>query len=429
MRDLAQVLSIALVVVLSLAACGSEPASGADGTTEPDPGQPTAPAGVKQPAVPADGVPGRTLLITQSRFKANEQGKYVVPDAGVLLLLTQSAGKWKASQIEDPESNVYHKALKYGDEGILTLGANEAKLKLWKKDGAEWKSETLWHPTFGGKHNRLRDAELADFDGDGRDDLAIATHDQGVVAVVWRREAGWEPQEIDRVADTFVHEIEVGDLDRDGKLEFYATPSQPNTASGVDQGGKIVRFAWNGEKFDKSEVVALDKRHMKEILVADVDGDGTQELYAAIEAEVGEGGKIVKPVEIRRFDWRDGKFVASTVTEIKDRLCRFLTAGDVDGDGQTELIAAAFTAGVWVVERDGDAWKPTCIDSKSGGFEHATFLADIDGDNKLELYVADDRGGVVRQYVYRGGKYEPQVINKRLVPAQAMVWNITVADL
>jgi hypothetical protein len=430
-------LSMTMVALLAaaLVSCGGDDKKPDDSTGEGDEPKPLS-GKAHYPKVEGDaeaaefvGKAGRTLLVTQSRFKADEKGKYTVPDAGVLLLLTPAKGKWKVEQIEDTESNVYHKALQYGDEGILTLGANEAKLKLWNKDGGEWKAEVLWHPTFGGEHNRLRDAELADFDGDGRQDLAIATHDQGVIAVIWRKESGWEAQEIDRKADTFVHEIEVGDLDGDGNLEFYSTPSQPNTASGAEQGGRIMRYAWTGEKFEASEVVSLETRHMKEILVADVEGDGKQELYAAVEAEVGEGGKIKQPVEIRRFDWKGGKFEATTVVEIADRLCRFLIAGDLDGDGKSELIAAAFTAGVWVVEKDGESWNKTCIDEKSGGFEHAAYLADMNGDQKLELYVADDRGGAVRQYIFSSGSYDTKVVSKRLVPAQAMVWNITVADL
>ncbi|MFO8073249.1 MAG: VCBS repeat-containing protein [Polyangia bacterium] len=426
--------TIIAVLALALAACGGEqkkPADDEKAAGEEEPGEEEA-AGEEEPgekeAAPA-AVPGRTLLVTESQFKANEEGKYTVPEAAVMLLLEPAAGEWEATRIEDTESNVFHKALPYGDEGILTLGAEEALLKLWTESDGDWKSETLWHPDFGGEHNRLRDFEIADLDGDGTDDLAIATHDQGVVAVVWRRGEKWEPQEIAREKDTFVHEIEIGDLDGDGKLEIYATPSQPNTASGVDQGGKVLRFEWNGKGFDEDEVVSLDKRHIKEILVADVEGDGTQELYAAVEAEMGEGGKIVAPVEIRRYDWKDGELTFSRVTGITDRFCRFLVAGDVDGDGADELIATAFSAGVWVIEKQGDAWKSKCIDADSGGFEHASYLADIDGDGTPELYVADDNGGVIRRYVHAGGKYAGEVIHRRDIPASAMVWNITVADL
>ncbi len=394
----------------------------ADKPVKSDPKEP-------EPAKPAaQAAAGKALLVTESEFKADDKGDYTTPDAAVMLILRNTGSRWVAERIADRESNVFHKALPYGKEGILTLGGNEAKLKLWNKKDGKWQAETLWHPTFGGKHNRLRDFEIADFNGDGKDDLAIATHDQGVVAVVCRRGDKWVPEELDKKADTFVHEIEIGDLDGNGKLEFYATPSQPNTVSGKDQGGKVVRFAWTGEKFEKSEVVSFETRHIKEILVADVDGDGKQELYAALEAEV-DGMTIKAPVEIRRFDLKDGKFESTVVTTINDRFCRFLVAGDIDQDGVQELVAAAFSTGVWVIEKDGDKYVKKCIDAKSGGFEHAAYIADLEGDGKEALYVADDRSGTVKRYSYSGGQYTSVILNRRVVPSQAMVWNITAADL
>lgn len=421
----------ALLAALLAVACGSSEDKAPAGKAGDKAGK-----AVDEKASPEEGeakadapLAGKVLLVTQSRFAANKDGKYTVPDAAVMLLVGKDGGKWSVEEVEDEESNVFHKAIQYGDEGILTIGANEAMLKLWNRKDGEWKAETLWHPTFGGKHNRLRDFEVADFDGDGAKDLAIATHDQGVVAVVWRKGDEWKAEEIDRKADTFVHEIEIGDLDGDGKLEIYATPSEPNTASGHKQGGAISRYSWDGEKFAKSTVVTLEDRHIKEILVADVDGDEKQELYAAVEAQMGAGGKIEVPVEIRRFDYKDGKFEPTKVVDLDDRFCRFLVAGDPDGDGATELVAAAFTAGVWVVEHEGGQYKASCIDRKSGGFEHAAYLADLDSDDKQELYVADDKGGALRRYVYSDGKYESEVLHKRLVPGQAMSWNITVADL
>ncbi|MBN2803972.1 MAG: VCBS repeat-containing protein, partial [Deltaproteobacteria bacterium] len=374
---------------------------------------------------------GKALLVALSTFKKDDNGKYVIPDKGELQILTPSDNGWKSEMIKDSESNVYHKALQYKDEGILSIGANEAMLKLWNQNDSKWSSKTLWHTTFGGKQNRLRDFEKADFDGDGNEDLAIATHDQGVVAVVWNRGGKWVPEEIDRQADMFVHEIEIGDLDGNGKLEIYATPSKPNTASGVEQGGGIIRFAWNGEKFEKSEVVHYDKRHIKEVLVADVDGDGKPELYASVEAQMGEGFKIEVPVDIVRFDYIDGKFVSKKVVQLAgERFCRFLTAGDIDGDGKKELVASAFSTGIHVIKQTGEgSYSDTVIDKESGGFEHATYMADIDGDGKLELYAADDNHGSINQYVYDGKKYVKTTINKRLVPKSAMVWNITTANL
>ncbi len=378
----------------------------------------------KTEAAPAGPDTVRSLLIAQSDFKPNDKGLYTVPDKGVMLILKREKGKWSEERIEDKDSNVFHKALPYGKEGILTIGGNKAMLKLWKKEGDEWKPTVLWNPEFGGKQNRLRDMEIADFNGDGADDVAIATHDQGVIAVVWRKGDKWEPEELDRKENTFVHEIEIGDLDKDGKLEFYATPSLPNTVSGKDQGGKVVRFAWTGEKFEKSEVISLEARHIKEILVTDLDKDGTDELYASVEAET-DGANIKAPVEVRRFDLKDGKFEETLVTQIDDRYCRFLVAGDVDRDGKDELLASAFSTGIWLIEKTDSGYEKRCIDAESGGFEHATYLADLEGDGSKQLYVADDKGGVIRRYDYEDGEFATEILSRRDVPGQAMVWNIT----
>ena len=103
--------------------------------------------------------------------------------------------------------------------------------------------------------------------------IAVATHDQGVVALVKPEGEGYVVEEIDREADTFVHEIEIGDLDGDGVLEVYATPSEPNRLDGSTQSGRVTRYV--PAKGEGRVVVAdLGDRHAKEIFVEDMDGDG-----------------------------------------------------------------------------------------------------------------------------------------------------------
>jgi hypothetical protein len=372
------------------------------------------------------------LLLTQAWFYTDAEGK---PRPGPARLDIWRDGKngWTHTRLEDGDSNVFHKAIAY-DGGILTIGAEKALLKHWKFAGGKWKAETLWEQSWGGRFNRLRDLEIGDVDGDGKDELVIATHDAGVVAVIDPAEDGGPPTvvEMDQKVDTFVHEIEIGDIDGDGKLEFFATPSDRNKA-GHSQAGGVTMYRFDGSKYVRSWVEEQEGTHAKEILAADVDGDGKSELFSVLEAELDPANKakLKKPVEIRQYTLRaDGGFDHHVVGTISDRQTRFLVPGDFDEDGHAELIAAAFRTGIYRFSppdggnAPGKKWKSQKIASDSSGFEHAAYATDLDGDGKLELYVAaDDQGELVR-YVYDGkGGFTKTVLGN--MEKGVLTWNIT----
>ena len=69
-------------------------------------------------------------------------------------------------------------------------------------------------------------------------------------------------------------------------------------------------------------------------------------------------------------------------------------------------------------------WAITSIDRGSSGFEHASILADLDGDGRDELYVASDDQGEVRRYTWNGSGFDREVIHRRDVPGSVFTWNL-----
>lgn len=499
-----------LIVVLAMTgckeACGGQSATQQDANAlqeaQAKPGRPEEPTAGAAKTIP------RGLLVALAQFEGAKPGSARVelwqssPGQG------SSGGRGSPEQgssepspgsplqlrgvLEDPKSNVFHKALvapraffaslpgsqdaadsakpTSQKSGIVTLAGSVAAVRLWP-----WPTEaqhrgaivsdataTLWQEDFGGKFSRMRDGEWADTDGDGVPELVLGTHDQGIVALLRaqrpdsrerdrqapaattptapaarQRPDGVQIEVLDQEKDTFIHEIEVGDVDGDGVQEIYATPSEPNRLDGKPQHGTVVRY--NPGKGEGRKVVAdLGNRHAKEILVTDLNGDGRDELYVAVEA-LTKGKdphiEIVKPVEIRRYTAKDSPTAGQVIATLPDRLCRFLTAGDVDGDGRQELVAAAFRSGLWLLVPPEDRassvnepWQRRSIDKESGGFEHAALLTDLDGDGRDELYVGADEQGELRQYRWQGSiasKPTRTTILKRQGPTVWMTWNIT----
>jgi hypothetical protein len=374
------------------------------------------------------------LLLAYSQFEVVDGKATAKPGPARLEILTREGGEWTSKVIEDPQSNVFHKAMLLKPRGqapgVLTLGGSGAYVKLWRPEKGRLEPRTLWHAEFGGKFDRMRDAEVADLYGDGAPDIAVATHDQGVVAILRQGPNNkWKVERIDKKKDTFVHEIEIGDLDGDRVLEVYATPSDPNKLDAEAQHGKVVRYVPK-RKQGPTVVADLGNRHAKEIYVGDVDGDGTDELYVAVEALTkgrGSSLEIIEPVEIRRYDADTPPDAKVVIATIPDRLSRFMTVGDVDGDGKNEMVVASFSKGLWLLRPGKDPkseWGIENIDRDSGGFEHAALLTDLDGNGTDELYVAADNQGELRRYVWVRGRPKREVIQTRDIPMSQMTWNI-----
>ena len=382
------------------------------------------PKAVQEPLI---GGPFPSLLVTQAWFWKDENGD-TQPGPARLEIWRSTNDGWKKSRLEDSDSNVFHKAIPFED-GIITIGAEKANLKKWKHVDGRWVVDMLWTKSWGGKFDRLRDIEVGDVDGDGKDELVIATHDAGVIAVANFAEGDDKTVvELDKKADTFVHEIEIGDINKDGALEFFATPSDRNQAS-KSQSGKVVMYRFDGTKYNRTIVEEYRKTHAKEILVADLNNDGQDELISVLEAQ-RVGKAIIKPVEFRQYlEMADGSFSGSALQTLEDEQCRFLVAGDFTQNGSVDLIAAGYHSGLWLLEQNQGEWSKQLIDKNSSGFEHTSYGADLDKDGQLELYVAADNQGTLNQYLWNSEKKEFTKTKIGDIAPNTFTWNIVATEL
>jgi hypothetical protein len=416
-------------------AVGCSDGDGEGGSTNPSEAKSgqtaAATASAKKPTMP-DDLP-LALVLGLSAFAERLPGETgpPVPLPAELEFIARRGGEWVQTSMTDPDSNVFHKALAYetpdGSMALLTGGGTKAMIKLWTKVDGQLVSQTLWEKDFGGRFSRIRDIEVGDVDGNGTNVIVVATHDQGIVAVVRPKDGGYEVEELDQEKDTFVHEIELGDMNGDGEIEIYATPSEPNRLDGSSQSGHVVRYRPSqGE--GRVVVADLGERHAKEILVHDIDADGKDELYVLVEGQKNPEGKgLLHRTEIWRYEADTPLDQGVVIAELDDRLGRFLTPSDLDGDGEMEIVVALYQKGVWWLRPGSDPtkpWRKKAIDRRSSSFEHAMIATDLDGDGVQELYVASDNDKALRRYVWNGRRLVKEEIYKRGDNRSILTWNI-----
>ena len=396
-------------------AAKAAPAKPAPKPVAAEPAPPPPPAEPRREAL--EGGPYPTLLVSQAQFIDGPKGP--VPGPAKLAIVRETPDGWVTTYLEDPDSNVFHKAIMHGG-GILTIGANKAMLKTWQFEGGAWTETTHWNPTFGGKFDRLRDIEIADVDGDGQDEMVIATHDQGEIVIVHPDE-DYRIEKIDAQENTFVHEIEIGDVDGDGTLEIFATPSKPNKLDQAQPGEVSMYKRGEDGAWTKSIVDAPGDTHAKEILAANPDGEGPSELYIVWEGAFANK-QLVRPVTIKEYRMKDGAWQSTVVATVPDRQMRAIAAGDVNADGSTDMVAGGLGSGLWLFEQGDDGWTKTLIDANSSGFEQPVLLADLDGDGTVEIYVASEDQGELRRYRWTDGAWEKTAVAE--LSSSDITWNV-----
>jgi hypothetical protein len=245
------------------------------------------------------------------------------------------------------------------------------------------------------------DAAAADFDGDGRADIALAIHLRGIVAL--RNAGDGTFTDISRglpLGDAgkgfSSRAIETVDWDGDGRPDLVTSSEGPvrfGTSAATPPGGLRV-FLNRGGRWEAVAPPAVDMGFGDSLAVADVDGDGRPD---AVTPAGGADGKSILHLN-DGSGWRD-----VALAELRGSgSVGAVATGDVDGDGRNDIVVGyldveggAWNAGIDVFLAGDAGWLRRELLREEGKSQvRAVALGDLDGDRRAEVVALRGNGAM-----------------------------------
>ncbi len=303
-------------------------------------------------------------------------------------LLGSGIGRFNSIICEDVDGD--------GREEIL-FGSYEGKVVSVEYKNGEYRAD--WESPKYGK--RCWGLAAGQFDDDPALEIIIGDGDGYVRAVDGEtKKEEWKSVELTRDA----HGLLLHDVDHDGKNELVV-----GTGFKTDQGWGQLHLFENNDSKPFYSFEPFDSR-LRELDIADVDGDGEEELVVGSGSSLGditgEGYLRVFDLETRELEWKSPDL---------EGCIEGLRLTDLDGDGSLEIVASTgyrYREGYCFVYHfeDGEykrLWKSGNIGPKAYGLA----VGDIDEDGVLEIVVSNLAGYI---YAFNGLSYQQEWKSKNL---------------
>ena len=289
---------------------------------------------------------------------------------------------WESNETTDCD---HVDVIDFNEDGWPDLAAtHESHCTLYFNDSGTFGAEPDWETDIIANANQI---DFGDFDGDGDYDMLMAAGEPINGVALFENQTGTPAQKPTRkLGHAEYSEAAIfADFDLDGKLDVVAHyPS-----------GKTVVYRNSGNQFDSGTVVyenadnAWTQRHY----LHDLDRDGQPELFCA------KGPWRDSGTSLQLVHQKDSPTLQVRWKSAPETMFHAFEFADVDGDGDTDVIAADYSHGGAVylyLAHDGKLADEPAWSANTTGPVHEAVLGDIDGDGDLDLAV----GGRDQAHIY-----------------------------
>jgi hypothetical protein len=284
---------------------------------------------------------------------------------------------------------------------------------------------------------------VADFNGDGKLDLAVANNGDNTVSILLGKGDGTFRRQVDYTTGPGVSSVAVGDFNGDGKVDLAVADS----AGGDAQNSGVSVLLGNGDGTFQQYVDYATGDDPLSVAVADLNDDGKQDLVLAnyfgntVSVLLGNGdgtfnphsdyGTQFGPTAVLVGSFHGPSRADVVATNSNDTVSVLLgngtgtfpthqdfaiaiepwslATGDFNGDGKPDVVATAiFGNVVSVLLGNGNGTFQQHVDYDTGRYPYAVVVGDFNHDGKADLATANEQGASVSILLGNGdGTFQP----------------------